>query len=751
MARSVRIPTLLTLCIFAGMATGQQLEHSNNFRPAKAERHMKIGSLPAGSEVYAATFGGGGIGLQVDVHGKPSLSIDVPARVTVFDASGTSHTFAAGYDSFPEPPGAPATATVSGPAGILFHFSDGWEVTSNALVLSRKVTVEGNGNPGQGFVSSLLATTEEHATPGDYRIFSPGTMYGAPEHIDDKAAGGILAYQAGALEIREDMLPAPLFGFSRGDGSSVALLNLNPQGNSVAADFDQPQQRQVNEAFRFGAFGAGEHDDGKLALGYWFPGTMGYLDNDHLTSAATASHLRYHPIKDGLTQEYQIAFRFGEGETFHDFTRNTWRWAWNELNPAVDYHDIDQVRRSLIDMTAEQVETRDGRSGLPNSINMLNNPKTRDPKAVMGFTGKNLEAAVFFLMDAAREESPLDAVHREKALAIINSFLKLKVAPPEGEGFDMETGELQLALPHDKVVYLRSFTDDMKILLRGYEFELERGHEHPEWLAWCRTFADWLLTQQQPSGGFPRAWEPGTGKVAVAAPQSSYNAVPMLVHLTQLTGDDKYRIAAVRAAELSWTTEQAFDHFVGGTIDNPNIIDKEAATLSVEAYLALYEQGGEKKWLERAMAAADHAETYIYAWDVPMPEDARQEELHWMKGVSTVGLNVVSTSRPGLADSFMAFDVDEYAKLYKYTGDDHYLDVAVLLLHNSNNMLALPGRELNMPGPGWTSEHIGLGPPHRGRGLNRLWLPWVATCRLNGIFFTEQFDPQLFEQMKKPK
>jgi hypothetical protein len=586
---------------------------------------------------------------------------------------------------------------------------------------------------------------------GDIRHFAPGTMYGAPEHIDPLAAGGISNYMAGALEIREDMLPAPVYGLHFADGSSVAVLNPKPDGASTMADFDKPQEMQIDKRFRFGAFGAGDRLEGGVEFGYWFPGTLGFMNKAHLTTPTEAAHLRYHPMEDGLTQEYQVVLRFEEGVSFHDFYKNIWRWAWELMAPKIYHHDLDVVRRSLIDMMAEQVETHDGRSGLPNSINMKNNPRTRDPKAVMGFTGKNLEAAVFFIMNAARGESPLDAEHRQKGLDIIRSFLKLKVAPPEGEGFDIETGELQLALPQDKVVYLRSFTDDMKILLRGYEFEMARGHDHPEWLAWCKEFGDWLLTQQQPSGGFPRAWEPGTGKVADPAPQSSYNPVPLLVHLTQITGEPQYLEAAVRAAEFCWTTEHVYDHYVGGTIDNPNILDKEGATLAVEAYLAVYGYTKQQRWIDRAAHAADNAETYMYTWNVPMPVDADDGELHWAKDAPTNGLNVVSTSRPGLADLYLAFDVDEFTHLYKLTGDEHYLELATLLLHNSNHMLALPDRPRDLPGVGWTSEHIACGPPHRGRGLNHLWLPWVNTCRLNGILFTEELDPELFEEMKAAK
>jgi hypothetical protein len=69
----------------------------------------------------------------------------------------------------------------------------------------------------------------------------------------------------------------------------------------------------------------------------------------------------------------------------------------------------------------------------------------------------------------------------------------------------------------------------------------------------------------------------------------------------------------------------------------------------------------------------------MYIWNVPMPEDEDNANLHWKKEVPTVGLQLISTGH-SLADAYMAFDVDEYAKLAVLTGDDHYKEVAAILL-----------------------------------------------------------------------
>jgi hypothetical protein len=101
-----------------------------------------------------------------------------------------------------------------------------------------------------------------------------------------------------------------------------------------------------------------------------------------------------------------------------------------------------------------------------------------------------------------------------------------------------------------------------------------------------------------------------------------------------------------------------------------------------------------------------------------------------------------------LVDQYMTFDADEYAKLFKYSGDTHYYEVSRLLLHNTKSMLALPGRTYDLAGPGWQQEHWSLA-PRRGYGLHRGWLPWVSTSHLNGILGLMEFDPELFEKLSR--
>ena len=694
-------------------------------------------------------------GLAVRDAGLASVSQPQPIALEFYKAPDTISHQSSGYDHIEiSSGGALGVADVSGPDKTRFTVEDQWSINGSEIQLARKVTVAGTA--AYGFLTSISLSHPDAQPRSEVDYFAPGMIYGGTDHLTKAAIGGSDLYAGeghGEIQIREDRLPAPMFGVHFADGSALTLLDPTPDGATTKADsHDTDVHTMVDQRYRFGALGvhlASNHHE----QGFWFPGTEGevtYEGNTYPAGQVHAWRRRYHPVQDGISQHYRVKFRFTNGEKFPVYYRNAWRWAYDTLKPPIMRQDLTVIQRSIIDVLASQVQIAGDRAGIPNFVSAVPGGEMRtDEHAIMGFTGKNLESAEFLLADSQLDQNANRAARdRNFGLAIFKSFVQLKVNPPVGEGFDIKTGEPELAIPRDHRVYLRSFGDDMKATLRAYRREKLQGHSHPEWLAWARQFAEWLVTQQQPQGGFPRAWVPGTGEVADASPVSSYNPVPFLVLLSKETGDSRYLRSAERGADFLWTHGQSNGQFVGGTIDNPDVLDKEAGTLSSESYLALFEATKDSKWLDRARVAADYAETYIYLWNVPMPEDEDDALLHWKKGVPTCGTQLIATGHT-LVDDYMSFDVDEYARLSRWTGDQHYLSVATLLLHDTKNMIAIPGRAYDLKGPGWQQEHWSFAPV-RGFGLHRGWLPWVATSQLKGIFGLRDFDPELYRQLASP-
>jgi hypothetical protein len=507
---------------------------------------------------------------------------------------------------------------------------------------------------------------------------------------------------------------------------------------------------------------------------------------------------RYHPLKTGFAQNYRIAFRFGQHAPFTTVERDAWRWAWQTLNPPAMHLDLNLVRRTLTDHLEAHVIQLNGRAGVPflydvvtgkpgsirtpiyatggtpvpprpypeeqspeekkalqawaRSVGVDLDPSFSElwrwPKVIMGFVSKGTEVADQLLIEADRDPSPRGQKMRQSGLAIMDSFVHLlPMSPPSASGFSLQSGK-----PDSEpagVFFLRAPSEGMQTVMEAYLREKRAGHDHPEWLAWCRQLADWLLTQQRPDGSFPRSWKNGTGQVNEASGTSSYNPVPLLVTLSRTTGDKKYLDAAIRAGDYVWQNYGSHGVFVGGTTDNPNVVDKEAGMLSLEAFLALYSTTKQPKWLEHAKVAGDFTESWIWIWNLPMAIGADDTKLAWKRGVPTVGLQGISARGPGGVDEYLDWAVPQFAELYKYTNDQHYLNVARILLLDTKSMRALPGRTYDLAGPGWQQENWGMGPGRRGFGSHRSWLPWVSANHLHGITALEQLDPALYQRLSK--
>lgn len=743
------------LCVAAVHAGPKPLQAQN-------DSPLILGQLTTGGTV-SFTRGPDDWGIRIQNPGRASMMQAHPVQLRTLEDSVP---IATGYSSITRVGDAVVGRGQLTPAsGVVIAFEDHWSLDGAALRVERDVAVDGSA-PG-GFASMLALSTAEGFTFPELDLFFPGMIYsGWPERIADRAPAGMPNFLAGAIQEREDGFTMPIFGFSFRDGRSIAVLNPSPDGRTVIADTrSRSGPPVINDRMRFGGMGAFENDAGGVDVAYWYPGSL-------------PAAQRYHPYLDGLTQSYRLAFRFGEDETFHDFYTHAWRWGWNELDPQPDHYDLDVVQRVLVDNLAGNIEYRQDWAALPfmrsimtGEVAVESSPENchtparwcdeqpgeyRWSRAIMGFVGKNLEAASEILYDSYQDDTARGREHRQAAIDVIDSFVrKVEVAPPNGSGFNVETGEPSMTNPEGNHitccsgrVYLREFAEDMRWVLWAYEWELDRDTEHAHWLDWMVRFADWALTQQGDDGSFPRSFYVPSGEVRDTSTTSGYFMVNFLVKLSQVTDEPHYLESAERAADYVWARFHRNDHFIGGPIDNPNTMDKEAATLALGGYLALYEATGAPRWLRYAKAAADFAETWVYAWNVPMPEDENPDSLHWKPGAPTLGVNRINAAFTGV-DQWMSADADEYARLYQHTGDEHYLEVARVLLHATKAMLALPDRPYDVLAPGWQQEHwrMTFG---RGYGGHRNAFPWVSANHLNGLLSLQIFVPELYEELARP-
>jgi hypothetical protein len=693
--------------------------------------------------------GPGGQGIAFTLAGE-RFSAPSPVVVTV-EQDGVRRELRSAYSSAERSgEGLSCTAVIEPFAWVRLNVTDSWSQTDYGVELSRSVHTTGAAEAS--FSTAVAASPARAGGWLDAEPFAPGVAYGNAEPVPALALGSAAARRAGVVTvlIREDRLTAPVFALRYPGGGWIAVLDPAPDGTTVTADglVEDGGESLCDERMRFLSVGARATQPSVLELLACFPGTEGeytYSSGGLPLKQLPAWRHRSHPLRDGLAARYRVGFSAGWAQTFPAFRDDVWRVAWSLLSPVVVPADMAAVVGRSAEVLASQVVERHGISGVRlESDAVISERQDEDNSAVMGFVGANTDAACALLRVGDSLGGSEARRYRSLAAAILDSFARLPMTPPAGEGFDLDTGEVTTyrRLAGRQAVYARSLAEGGLAALQAVEWERRRhATERPRWLDWAVSIGDWLAGQQQPDGAFARAWEAGTGAVLDASATAGYVVVPFLLALHRFRPAAGYDNVALSAAERSWSGGGARGAFAGATLDNPDVIDKEAAILSAEAYLAAFDATGDPRWLDRATGAARAAETWIYIWNVPMPADGDGRLLHWKRGVPTVGHQLIATG-VSMTDGFLAANAAVFARLFRETGDRHWLDLARIAVHGTTAMLALDGRVFDLRGPGWQQEHWSFS-PRRGFGLNRRWLPWVPVAHIRGAHRIEDLGPDI--------
>lgn len=775
-----------------------------NAQPANstAASRVELGPLASGAAVAFVRGGSGDWGIEISGGTAPSMAQSKPAQIQIYGDESSVQDVARGYQSVRnEADAVVADATVMGENGAAFAFEDVWRVKGASLMLSRNVEVTGT-ETNAGFYSAIRLATTPTIKWEDATYFVPGLFYG-------ENRGGPVTLNTKRYATREDSMSAPMTAAQFHDGNWFGILDPSPRGDTTWAETTGSATTPIiDERIQFGAIGADEVPGGGIELGFWLPGTISQTGSGfgggRGGNATPVTKRRYHPVKAGFAQTYEVQFHFGKNETFRDMQRESWRWAWQTLNPKVKPVDVGLMREALLNHLADRVLVYDGRAGIPFVIDSVSGkpgsfrPATRRggpgggtnapagagrgrggpspqavqeladwaksigidldpsaaelnlwPKIVLGFCGKNVEVGQQLIVEAERDPaSERSQRMRKLGLQVIDSIVRIvTMSPaPAAEGFDIRTGQPSGA-QGGTGFSLRSLGEDTRTMVDLIRFERAHRRQHPDWSQWVKDYCDWLLTVQRENGSFPSSFQGGSGQpTGSSSGATSYGAIPVLVRMTEETGDKKYLDAAVSAGNFLWENFSRKDLYLGAIGGEGS--DKESGMLSLEAYLALYENTKDAKWLDHAQAAGSYAESWIWIWNVPMPIDADYSILGWKPGVPTIGANGISARDNDTVDQYLSWAVPSFARLYKYTNDEHYLDVARVLLHGTKAMLALPGREYDLKGPGWQQEHWHMGTV-RGVGAHRTWLPWISVNHIHGIVGLEEFDSALYQQLSK--
>jgi hypothetical protein len=233
------------------------------------------------------------------------------------------------------------------------------------------------------------------------------------------------------------------------------------------------------------------------------------------------------------------------------------------------------------------------------------------------------------------------------------------------------------------------------LMLRWYN-ELEQDERL---LAYARAYGERLLTLQDPAGFFPGWLHPVThkpGPVMNRTPESSLS-VTFLLQLASLTGDDRYRDAALRAmdavlAEIvlqgRWEDFETYwscchwgrDGYLGRKIERNAMHKQNSFSLfwTAEALLAAFSATGDSSYLQWGRRTLDELSMFQQVWQPPFIY------------VPALGGFGVMNSDGEWNDSRETLFAELFLDYYRAIGDPDYFERGVAALKSGFIMMYCP-------------------------------------------------------------
>lgn len=380
-----------------------------------------------------------------------------------------------------------------------------------------------------------------------------------------------------------------------------------------------------------------------------------------------------------------------------------------------------------------------------------------------GFTGREINVAWIVAKKYGGEWT-------ERGERVINFFLRhcttesgwvytlydLKKNQPFYSFGDRDSPHIHYVSDTDtKGNYLRTMVEAMNDLLEAYLYYVSIGRKHEEWLDQVLRFANFLITFQSEDGAWYRRYQPNGMRVIAGNPSLPENiekekcataiVLPffcnLIQKLNQLDHDgyrDKlgiYNRAVNKAGEYILRKIIPNELYKGGTLDNPNIVDKEAAQYVMAGMYELYCCSDQKKYLQAAYAAARQFVTWIYMWNAPQLKETILGQKHFKtKGCGAIN----SIWGGGVVDIYALFHIRELYLVGKSCRDDFLCEVADWMAHGTHQILSWKGDLMGFKDTGMQPEGFGICPQgiddgqiHKGD----IWgsLGWIYSAGIYGL------------------
>jgi len=701
-------------------------------RPADADTPASTG-LQTTEATLKITGEKGQYGMAITLNdGTSTYAQATPLLVQVIPENGQTYWAQAAYQSITETGGQLlAKGELRTNNGSVLQFTDTYQSQDDCgcFIASRQVEVSSAGAGDAGFATRLALQQPEVNSIRAYDVMVPAVWYKQNEYVSAHALASNL--NDNYYWFREDRLPLPLVMLrNRSNGATFAVYHHHPNGSTFKEE--DGLNRIIDARIQFAALGL-ENKEQPL-VGLTFPGSEGERTGVYGMSTEKRWAWRGHPMQVGFVQKYEVALSLTKQADYPTALKNTWATGYRLSNPAVYPVDLQAVYRQQINVLDHYWKEINGTAGVPFRI-LLNGlvESEADYNWDMGFVGQQL-ANASLLIRAGGQTNHTSLLEKGEKMVDFWATHSLSAIGIPRTWYDPIPQSWRSDATH-----MRVLGDGMNGLLWAWNFRKKQGVDKTAWLAFATQVADWLLTIQNGDGSFFQQYNYQTGAVVNNTKNNTSNVIPFLVDLYLITGKQTYRDAALKAGDFIYQQTHEPFHYAGGAADNPNVPDKESASMALRAFMALHDLDKTDRWLAAALQAAYYYQTWVYAWDVPIPADDNRAVFPASRSIT--GTSAIATAN-NAADTYAAIDAFNYFRLYLYSHDEQLLKQATLLLNNTKQFMNWDtGNNIPKIAPGLLGEAFTVTIP-RGHGVN-YFLPWQTFNLLEPLVLLQDVFGQM--------
>ena len=687
---------------------------------------------------------------------------DAPAKVSVrgTETFGMYETYDyySGYESVTKTNyGYHCISILNTKAKSQFRVMDSYYISkAYGITVNRKVTVIKAAQKDAGFESLYnLKNGSMLKSVDDFDFFIPSCLYKDP--IYNASSALITSLYNPQVLVKETRMGLPMtMMYNRENGVYYSLVHANPQID-VHGEIGGGSDGAIDDDLEYASLGFESEYNGDpidISLSFCYPCAEGPATFD--SGAGWAK--RFSQVAKRHYHEYQVGLVFGKTTSFNDALVDSYEKSYLYVDAQVDRYSNEICYQQNIDcFDAEYVSiNKNGvtSAGVPWELNV--DPSTsRGPYSFqMGFVGQQTSVGAHLYRQGLIKEND---TYKDKGKSIINFWTSDTIYPASnvfpyiwwnGAGGGLHTqGSAGYA-----TIYLRMLCDGVEGILDAYLYGKAHGETNTDWLNYCKRFANNLVSKQNEDGSFNRAFTKLGG-----VPGEEFNdknigndpsdpakfkintpvAIRFLCKMYEETGIEEYREAARLAADYSYENIYlAMGKYVGGTCDNANVVDKEAAIYAMFGFRSAYALFGDERY-ERAMrhaACCSLSWTMMYDFACPANEENKLD-CPYTEG-NVLGVSVIATGHASV-DGFACYMWFDLYEVYRLTGCISYKKAAIALQNATKAFTDYYGIR------GWRYKCLMVEACQVSDFLFKpttkdgsVWLPWCAVAQINPITYT---------------